>query len=273
VVVGLAADLLAPWSIVYGQRQTMMHFGAPAWGLVALFALAALPLVRPAYRHDSLISVLPLVVGTFCAGIGAMYWLLLFRENEQASAISAPVPLNGSIVSAPGVVIAPDVGLYLFLLGSTVLAVIGYQLFLAAAASRTAATLAAAPRALQAATAADAGQTGVAVASISIAGAGIGMAGEIQTLATRGQTEASAAAGAAALGRPADYAQIGHNGHAPVLAAAAGVEHEAPASRTSDSGVQVVLPGSPAWNEAPQQPTVIRHSAWGGWQRPPSRWR
>jgi hypothetical protein len=204
-----------------------------------------------------------------------MYWLLLFRENEQATAISAPVPLNGSFASTIGVIIAPDVGLYLFLLGSAVLAVIGYQLFLAAAASRTAATaatLTAAARVLQAATAADVAQAGVAVTSMSVAGAGIGMAAEIQTLATRGQTEASAAAGATP-GMPGDRAQIGQNGHAPVLAAAAGVEHEAPASRTSGSGVQVVLPGSPAWNEAPQQPTVIRHSAWGGWQRPPSRWR
>jgi hypothetical protein len=278
VVAGLAANLLAPWSIVYGQRQTMMHLGAPAWGLVALFALAALPLVRPAYRQEPLISVLPLVVGTFCAGIGAMYWLLLFRENEQASAISAPVPLNGSIVSAPGVVIAPDVGLYLFLLGSAVLAVIGYQLFLAAAASRTAttaATLAATPRAPQPATAANAGQAGVTVASIRVAGASLGVVGASQTLAPSSRAEAGAAAGAVP-GQPGGIGLIGQNdqnGHVPILAAAPGVEHEAPASRTSDSGVQVVLPGSPAWTEPPQQPTVIRHSAWGGWQRPPSRWR
>lgn len=144
-VAALAADLLAPWSIVYGQQKTMAASGASAWALLALFFLAALPLLRSDYRARPPFAVVPLIVGAFCLGAGIFYWALLARENALAvgqDTSSAPrsYPPIYSSLAQPLSPIAPGFGLYLFLIGSGVLAFVGYRLFLQAALATVRAT-------------------------------------------------------------------------------------------------------------------------------------
>jgi hypothetical protein len=270
-VIGLAADLLAPWSNVYGQREAMAHIGAPALGLVALFALAALPLVRGAFRHEPLIGMLPLLVGAFCAGIGAMYWLLLYRENQQATPI--PTDFAPDVIGAQShvgdVVIAPDIGLYLFLIGSGVLVVAGYQMFLAASSSRAASL---AGMAASAAGTAPAGNTAAAGVNVVArpAQAGVVAAGPAGPAGPAGQ--GSQVASRPTLGAAEGSAGAnGLNGHAPAAPGAGTLEAGRLAEHASNGagGARVALPGSTAWNEAPQQPSIMRPAAFGAWKRAP----
>ncbi len=238
-VVGLAADMLLPWSDVYGQRQAISHLGAPAWALVGLFALAAMPIVRPSYRREPLISALPLLVGTFCAGIGVMYWVLLYRENQQASAIPNVLPPDSTalVSSVGGAVIAPDVGLYVFLLGCVALAAVGYQLFLAATSARNAGARQSAQVAVRAPSSSHPNIVQDAVRPPA--------AGSVESNA--------------------------QNGHAPTRSLPAA--SETAALQTKVVGSNVVLPGSDAWNIAPRQPVLARHTGAAGWQRPRGKLR
>lgn len=136
----MLADLLLPWSVMYGEHLPLARLGPLAVALAALIAVAGAPLVGREYRLNTKVAVLPLVIGAFCVGLGLTYWLFLARENSQALAV-AP---GGSADVASGPLISADIGLYLFILGAGVLAVVGYQLFLAAARASVALPAAAA---------------------------------------------------------------------------------------------------------------------------------
>lgn len=138
----MLADLLLPWSVMYGEHLPLARLGPLAVALAALIAVAGAPLVGREYRLNTKVAVLPLVIGAFCVGLGLTYWLFLVRENSQALAV-AP---GGSVDVASGPLISADIGLYLFIVGAGVLAVIGYQLFLAAARASVAVPAAAAAR-------------------------------------------------------------------------------------------------------------------------------
>jgi hypothetical protein len=138
----MLADLLLPWSVMYGEHLPLARLGPLAVALAALIAVAGAPLVGKEYRLNTKVAVLPLVIGAFCVGLGLTYWLFLVRENSQALAV-AP---GGSVDVASGPLISADIGLYLFIVGAGVLAVIGYQLFLAAARASVAVPAAAAAR-------------------------------------------------------------------------------------------------------------------------------
>jgi hypothetical protein len=250
-VAALAADLLAPWSIVYDQQKTMAANGASAWALLALFLLAALPLLRPDYRTRPLFAVAPLVVGAFCLGAGIFYWALLIRENvavqpvadpSSASISSQPVHSSPFVSSLmPQSPIAPGFGLYLFLIGSAVLAFVGYRLFLQAAV--------AAARAMgaQPAQPASAPLSTVPAAPAS--------------------SSASASMSHAAPIPPATAIVAMAAASAPLAAVSA--SEAAPASSAAPAVSHLALPGSAAWNEAPKIPTHIRPSRLGssGWSR------
>jgi hypothetical protein len=271
-VIGLAADLLAPWSNVYGQHEAIAHIGAPALGLVALFALAGLPLVRGSFRHEPLIAVLPLLVGAFCAGIGMMYWLQLYRENQQVTAIPTNFASDviGSQAQVGDVVIAPDVGLYLFLIGSGVLVVAGYQIFLAASSSRAARLAEMAASAAGTAPAGTAAGVNVLARPAQIGVVATGPAGPAGP-AGQGAQVASRPILAAAEG-PAGA--TGLNGYAPAAPGAGtpgagGLAEHASNASNGTGDARVALPGSTAWNEAPQQPSIMRPAAFGAWKRAP----
>lgn len=241
-VAALAADLLAPWSIVYGQQKTMAASGASAWALLALFFLAALPLLRSDYRARPPFAVVPLIVGAFCLGAGIFYWALLARENALAvgqDTSSAPrsYPPIYSSLAQPLSPIAPGFGLYLFLIGSGVLAFVGYRLFLQAALATVRATHVHIAQ-----------PTPTQLSTIPAAPASASMP---QATPISPATP-SAAATAASL---------------PLAAVSA--SEPPPVSASAPAASHIALPGSAAWNEAPKVPTHIRPSRLGGsgWSR------
>lgn len=246
-VVALAADLLAPWSIVYGQQKTMASSSASTLALLALFALAALPLLRPDYHARPLIAVAPLAVGAFCLGAGIFYWALLNRENALYSAQTQSSQLgwsnNGSAPSEVAItsqsVVVPGFGLYLFLIGGLVLVVIGYRLFLQAALASARATVAVtAPPASHSPSMAPMSPSIPLVTPISSATMAAGPAVASSPLAAMSASEPRSPS-------------------APLPA-------PIPARRTTAAARDVVLPGSAAWNETPKFPALTHPTRLGG---------
>ena len=247
--IALAADLLAPWSIVYGQQKTMAANSAPALALLALFALAALPLLRPSYRARPLFAVAPLAVGAFCLGAGIFYWAILTRENATyltQSQLTQPgwsnngsVPPGGIIILQPAIV--PGLGLYLFLIGGAVLAVAGYRLFLQAALASARATVGA--------TAQPASHQPVTVPSPASmpSAASISPPTKIDVSAAPSLPLAVASA----------------TDSRPVSSVSPTPAHSATPARP------IALPGTAAWNEVPNFPAHVRPSrlGGGGWSR------
>jgi energy-converting hydrogenase Eha subunit A len=107
VILALAADLFLPWSVVYGQHQTLPVASGVA--IACLIGLSALPLLHPSLRRYTATAAFPLVVGGMCLGIGIAFWANL------------------------GSTTGPDFGLVAFLIGAALVVVIGYHLFLGSA--------------------------------------------------------------------------------------------------------------------------------------------
>jgi hypothetical protein len=131
VILALEADLFLPWSIVYGQHQTL-PVGSGA-SIASLIGLATLPLLHPRLRRYTATAAFPLVVGGMCLGIGVAFWANL---GSTAAVISVncpgscppsvlPAQTAGQLLSA-----GPDFGLVAFLIGAVLVVVIGYHLFL-----------------------------------------------------------------------------------------------------------------------------------------------
>ncbi|MGZ3585255.1 MAG: hypothetical protein ACXVCT_21130, partial [Ktedonobacterales bacterium] len=239
--IALAADLLAPWSVVYGQQKTMVASGTSAMALLALFILAALPLMRPDYRARPLYAVAPLAVGAFCLGAGIFYWALLARENASFQPVADTSSSSGAAISSQPIILQPVVvpgfGLYLFLIGGAVLAVVGYQLFLQAAlaSARATVTPAGQPASPQLSTVPSSASMPLATPIAAPAAASSPLA----AVSASESQPASATSSPAVPGRPAGT---------PVR--------------------PIALPGSAAWNEPPMLPTYTRPSRVGnGWSR------
>lgn len=256
-VIALAADLLAPWSVVYGQQKTMATIGAPAVALLALFALATFPLLRPDFRARPLFAVAPLAVGAFCLGAGIFYWAILGRENAVYTAQAGSYGPVGQLVSGPVFgqqihssplvsqsPIAPAFGLYLFLIGGAVLAVVGYQLFLQAALASARATIAPTPppASIQRSTAPSSAPMPLAtpISSVTPMTAPAAASSPLAAISASEPQPASASSSTAVPARP-----VGADGR------------------------PIALPGSAAWNEPPKLPAFTRPSraGSGGWSR------
>lgn len=239
-VLALAADLLAPWSIVYGQQKTMATNSATALALLAIFALAALPLLRPNYRPRPLFAVAPLVVGAFCLGAGIFYWALLARENAALQPIADPssstIVVVGSRPATWQPTIVPGFGLYLFLLGGVVLAVVGYQLFLQAALASARATV------------------GATAQPASTHSATAPASASMPLVTPISPVTAVAAPAAASL----PFAAVSASDSRPVSSASSSPARSATPVRS------IALPGTAAWNEAPNLPAHVRPSRLGG---------
>ena len=132
-VVAMAADLLAPWINFYGQHLSPAMVGAPALLIVALLALAALPLMRPSWRKRTEYAAVPIVIGGICFGAALVVWIVVTIAGSQRQS-----PTESQLLLPSNLLVAADVGLYLFAFGAGVLVFAGYQLFLAAASARAA---------------------------------------------------------------------------------------------------------------------------------------
>lgn len=240
-VVAMAADILAPWRVVFGQHVPLTQSGLPALGVLLLVALALAPLTKPIYRRQPSVAVAPLLAGAVSLGVALTYWGFISQLNEQAvQGISAG---GGPLLSSPpaNVVISPDIGLYLFLLGSGVLILVGYQIFLAAATAATARSAAASP-----ATAVSTADTSGRVAVSDGIARGDPATAVPDTAAAHTDTS-------------------GTHGVAPAIAGANGHQHDHPAPSAPSAPP---LPGSIEWHQAPALPQPVRPSRLGtGWAR------
>lgn len=258
-VIALAADLLAPWSIVYGQQKTMAANHAPAVALLALFALAVLPLLRSDYRARPLFAVAPLAIGAFCLGAGIFYWAILDRENavyagqassygpesQWASGAAIGTQVHSSPL-APQSPVVPGFGLYLFLIGGAVLAVVGYQLFLQAALASARATITPAAQPASPALSTAPSPTSMPLAT-SIA--------PVTELAAPAAASSPLAVDSTSALQPQPASLPSP---APT-----------PARPAASAASPIALPGSAAWNEPPALPAYTRpvRAGNGGWSR------
>lgn len=237
-VLAMAADLLAPWANLGGNRVAPSSLGLPALLGVIWLGLAALPLLRPSLRATPIYAAAPLVVGATSLGLAAAVWLRVTLLGAQTVVAGA----DGPSFQDTGATNSADVGLYLFLAGAIVLAVAGYQLLLAAARAQALAELRA--EAAQPAPAGSAPATGAAAGMRSTASAG----------------EAAPVASAAALNNGATTAASNSHPLPPPPAPAA---PQAP----TPTRPGVALPGSAAWNQTPNTPAFQRPSPTLGWRR------
>src|SRR5689334_12711313 len=123
IALGMAADLLLPWVSVNGQNVTPASLGAPVIVVVALLAAAILPVFTVSLRQHPIWSALPLIIGAFCAGIAGSVWLLLAPLTQIFAQSFGSDPSN--------LLLSPQGGLYLFIIGSGVLLVSGQKMLAA----------------------------------------------------------------------------------------------------------------------------------------------
>ena len=257
VCAALALDILAPWSASYTVRQSLVsRFGHPAYVVVALALIAALPLYHPRFRQVPLYTAAPLVVGALVVGIGLTYYVFLARENAQAlsqTTFSSPLLASQSRVSTP---ISPQLGLYLFMLIGVVLVVVGYQLFLAAVRAQyivvalpqlPAQPLVSAPSAVLAATAFGAPNGVPSPSSVPLS-----------AVSTPAQ---------AAMGSTPPPERISAASPAPSSAPPAPIPTPAAARSGTADHDDLVLPGTDAWNQPPVSPVFTKQTRMrGGWR-------
>ena len=131
IVLALEVDLfLLPWRIVGTQHETLPTAAGVA--IAVLVLLAAVPLFHPRLRRQPLWTVIPVLVGGVCLGIGAAFWANPSPPTIFVSGFhSAPLPFTSNDAITGGAV--PDVGMFGFFIGALILIGVGYQLFLAAA--------------------------------------------------------------------------------------------------------------------------------------------
>ena len=250
-VLAMAADLLAPWINLDGNRIAPSSLGLlPVLGLVWL-ALAVLPLLRPPLRATPLYAVAPLVVGATSLGVAVAVWMRVTLLASQSTVESSRDPTIQSFGSTGN---SADVGLYLFLAGAVVLIIAGYQIFLAAARAEMRAELRA--EMPQRAPAHELSPGGMVPSARRAASDG------------RWVTPSPASAAAATTLDGGAAAAIGPHvlppplHPAPALPDALGAPGGVPVAQAG-----VALPGSAAWNQTPHSPDFQRPSPIQGWRR------
>jgi len=237
ISLGMAADLLLPWVSVNGQNVTPANLGAPVIVVVALLAAAILPVFTVSLRQHPIWSALPLIIGAFCAGIAGSVWLLLAPLTQIFAQSFGSDPSN--------LLLSPQGGLYLFLIGSGVLLVSGQKMLAAMHETQLADARRDAVRAITQSRQASSAHAG----SLSPAAA-------------------TAPAPARTLPAATATAQSAIPAPAPAGASASATTEEA-ASTYPPAGAPVapILPGTDAWHQAPAAPTSVRPALGGGWPK------
>lgn len=232
--IAMAADLLAPW-VDRSDQPSMApaQAGLPMLAVVVVLALAVAPLLRPSFRARPALAVLPVVVGGMFLSLSLATWGIVTYTALQMSRLPQQFAPDGTLVASP--TIGPGVGLYLFILGSAVLIVTGYHLFLQAAWRAAPAVLERAP-----------------------------VAGVVAAMSAPPY-----AASAPYAAPDSEGAAYGADVAVPPSASGDSAA-ESRASGEGDKQSSVVLPGSASWHEAPPVPAYNRPSPLtGGWQRQP----
>jgi hypothetical protein len=234
VSLGMAADLILPWISVNNVNVTPANIGAPVVVVVALLAMAVLPVFTQSLRQHPVWSALPLIVGAFCSGIGGCLWLLLAPLTQIFAASFGSDPSNLSL--------SPQAGLYLFLIGSAILLISGQRM------------LAATNEALLGDARRDAIRSVQARSSAPPRTAASGATSHVIAREPLAPVATSAAVA---------YATDGHADPAAASAEAAQQQPSIPAAPQAPAGP--VLPGSDAWHQAPAAPAPLRPAPGGGW--------
>lgn len=129
--VAMAADLLVPWIDQSGQQSiSPTRAGLPILAVAAVLGLAMVPLIRPSFRARPPLAAVPIVVGGMFLSLSLVTWGLVTYISIQMSLQQQRFASDGSAIRSGPPVISPGVGIYLFILGSVVLIVSGYQVFL-----------------------------------------------------------------------------------------------------------------------------------------------
>jgi hypothetical protein len=242
VSLGLAADLLLPWVSINGDKINPASIGAPVVVVVALLAAATLPVYTISLRQHPIWSALPLIVGAFCAGIAGTIWLLLAPLTQLFANSFGTDPSN--------LTLAPEPGLYLFLLGAGALLVSGQRMLAATQAGQVSDARHDALRLAQAkARVSSSPEARTASAPVTLAGEHIPASSGSQPQQSQ-QTSPGAT-------------QAQSNPPQPATPA------------TTTAPVTPVLPGSDAWRQAPAAPAPQRVGPGSGWgkSRGPQRLR
>ncbi len=236
ISLGMAADLLLPWVSVNGQNVTPANLGAPVIVVVALLAAAILPVFTVSLRQHPIWSALPLIIGAFCAGIAGSVWLLLAPLTQIFAQSFGSDPSN--------LLLSPQGGLYLFLIGSGVLLVSGQKMLAATHETQLADARRDAARAITLGRQASSAHAGSASPAAS-------------TVPASALTRTAAAKPASQPAAPA-----------PAGTAAPTAPEEAASTRpAAGAPVAPVLPGTDAWHQAPAAPTSVRPALGGGWSK------
>lgn len=233
VSLGMAADLILPWISVNSVNVTPASIGAPVVVVVAMLAMAVLPVFTSSLRQHPVWSALPLIIGAFCVGISGCIWLLLAPLTQIFAASFGSDPSNLSL--------SPQAGLYLFLIGSATLLVSGQRM------------LAATNEALVADARRDALRSAQARSSVATRAAPSATVSYVSASGPIAPVAASAA----------EYTTDGRAEPAPVSAETSQQQPHVPAA--SPTPVGPVLPGSAAWHQAPAAPAPLRPAPGGGW--------
>jgi len=253
VSLGMAADLLLPWVSVNGENITPASIGAPVVVVVALLAAATLPVYTASLRQHPVWSALPLMVAAFCAGIAGSVWLLLAPLSQILAASFGSDPSN--------LILAPQGGLYLFLLGAAALLVSGQRMLAAMHAGQLADARRDAIRSAQAKSAAARPMTPMTPTAPMTSMIPMTPATPSVPAATSAQPDGATRAASVWQPRPPTLPAT------PAPAAPMAAPAPTP-PQTPIAPVGPVLPGSDAWNKPPASPTPIRPSRGGGWGKP-----
>ena len=125
IVLALGTDMLAPWlRLPGGETTTASDAGFPVILTLCVLAGAALSTVVPSKRKHPAMAMIPLAAGGF--SMGAVVTLATRLTVLALPAFSTP-----SSVTPQPVQLAPEMGLYLFLIGSLLLLVAGYGVLIA----------------------------------------------------------------------------------------------------------------------------------------------
>jgi hypothetical protein len=231
VALVLAADLQAPWIAFDGTHVAPSHFTALMLLVTGLLLAAAASVIYSPLRARAYFAAYPLVLGAASFGATAVLALLAgplaspLMATFVAHVMADPAidrNLANPISSPPTLALAADTGLYVFLIGTLILGVAGYQILVnAVAAAAPPHSIAAAPVAGRPA------QSGADGGTIHGA---------------RPHEEATAGVPPATVPGPSSRGpESGPSTRGP--------------TRTS-----VVLPGSDGWNQAPEAPPVGRNA-------------
>jgi hypothetical protein len=252
VVLGMLIDLLVPWLDQEGVRWSPGQAGLFTVLIIAVLAAALTPLAGASLRHNPLAAAVPLAIGAAAFGATTLLWFTV-RSGATASTHSiVPGDVFGTRTTPATLVsqaAAVDLGLYLFLIGSCVLAYCGYRLFLAAARAHASVQpqnvlLPATP----------ARSLGRALPPVTADNA-TGMFGQRNLSAAHPMLPAS----------PATQATARPSAPAPDVDAA----NTRARATTDPPSRRIATPGTAEWNTAPSPPERLLGQPPGGWRRQP----